>query len=162
MLVFRSSHQRCSVKKAFSERFTKLRGKHLCQSLLFNNVAGVRHATLLKKRLWHKCFPVNFVKFLRTPFCIEHFGDCFWVLNIYVLLGKEHDWLLSFKPFQANVSFILPWKAQKTSGFPTFLGGIKREHWSVIGKYIFPVIFAKLSFPIIWFLNSLFPLIIHP
>ena len=29
-------------------------------------------ATLLKKRLWHWCFPVNFVKFLRTPFRIEH------------------------------------------------------------------------------------------
>ena len=25
-------------------------------------------ATLLKKRLWHKCFSVNFLKFLRTPF----------------------------------------------------------------------------------------------
>ena len=25
-------------------------------------------ANLLKKRLWHRCFPVNFVKFLRTPF----------------------------------------------------------------------------------------------
>ena len=29
-------------------------------------------ATLLKKRLWHRCFPVNFEKFLRTPFLIEH------------------------------------------------------------------------------------------
>ena len=27
-----------------------------------------RPASLLKKRLWHRCFPVNFVKFLRTPF----------------------------------------------------------------------------------------------
>ena len=27
---------------------------------------------LLKKRLWHKCFPVNFVKFLRTPFVLEY------------------------------------------------------------------------------------------
>ena len=27
-----------------------------------------RPATLLKRRLWHRCFPVNFVKFLRTPF----------------------------------------------------------------------------------------------
>ena len=27
-----------------------------------------RPATLLKKRLWHKCFPVDFVKFLRIPF----------------------------------------------------------------------------------------------
>ena len=28
----------------------------------------LRPATLLKKKLWHRCFPVNFVKFLRTPF----------------------------------------------------------------------------------------------
>ena len=30
--------------------------------------AGYRPATLLKKRIWQRCFPVNFVKFLRTPF----------------------------------------------------------------------------------------------
>ena len=29
---------------------------------------GLRPATLLKKRLWHTCFPVNFAKFLRSPF----------------------------------------------------------------------------------------------
>ena len=27
---------------------------------------------LLKKRLWRRCFPVSFVKFLRTPFLTEH------------------------------------------------------------------------------------------
>ena len=27
----------------------------------------MRPAALLKKRPWHRCFPVNFVKFLRTP-----------------------------------------------------------------------------------------------
>ena len=31
---------------------------------------SLRPATLLKKRLWHRCFPVNFAKFLRTPFFI--------------------------------------------------------------------------------------------
>ena len=46
--------------------------KHLCQSLLFNKVADLRSATLLEKRLWHMCFPMNFAKFLRTPFLIEH------------------------------------------------------------------------------------------
>ena len=25
-----------------------------------------------RPRLWHKCFPVNFMKFLRTPFFMEH------------------------------------------------------------------------------------------
>ena len=39
----------------------------LAQSLLFNKVAGLRPATLLKKRLRNRCFPVNFSKFLRTP-----------------------------------------------------------------------------------------------
>ena len=28
--------------------------------------------TLLQKRLWQRCFPVNFAKFLRTPFLREH------------------------------------------------------------------------------------------
>ena len=36
-------------------------------SLFFNKVAGLWPATLIKKRLWHRCFPVNFAKFLRTP-----------------------------------------------------------------------------------------------
>ena len=66
-LRFRSSHQRCSVRKAVLRNFTKFTGKHLCQSLFFNKVAGLRPATLLKLRLWHRCFPVNFAKFLRTP-----------------------------------------------------------------------------------------------
>ena len=64
----RSSHQRCYVRKGVLRNFTKFTGKHLCQSLFFNKVAGFRPVTLLKKRLWHRCFPVNFVKFLRTPF----------------------------------------------------------------------------------------------
>ena len=29
---------------------------------------GLKPATLLKKRHWHRCFPSNFVKFLRIPF----------------------------------------------------------------------------------------------
>ena len=33
-----------------------------------NKVAGLRPANLLKKRLWHRRFPVNFAKFQRTPF----------------------------------------------------------------------------------------------
>ena len=59
--------QRCSVKKGVLRNFTKFTGKHLCQNLFFNKVAGLSPATLLKKRRWRRCFPVNFVKFLRTP-----------------------------------------------------------------------------------------------
>ena len=66
----RSSHQRCSLRKGVIRNFAKFTGKHLCQSLFFYKVAGqgLRPASLLKKRLWHRCFPVDFAKFLRTPF----------------------------------------------------------------------------------------------
>ena len=37
-----------------------------------------RRATSLKKRLWHRCFLVNFAKFWRTSFCRGPPGDCFW------------------------------------------------------------------------------------
>ena len=53
------------MKKGALTNFT---GKYLCQSLFFNNVAGLGLATLLKKKLWHRRFPVNFVKFVRTHF----------------------------------------------------------------------------------------------
>ena len=45
----------------------------------------VRPAALLKKRLWHRCFPANFVKFLRTPFFAEHL----WWLLLYLLIWIE-------------------------------------------------------------------------
>ena len=67
-ITSRSSNQKCSMKNGVLRNFTKFTGKLLCQNLFFNKVAGLRPATLFKKRLWHRYFPVNFVKFLRTPF----------------------------------------------------------------------------------------------
>ena len=55
-------------KKCVLRNFARFTGQHLCQSLFFNKVEGLRPASLFKKRLWHRCFPVNFAKFLRTPF----------------------------------------------------------------------------------------------
>ena len=68
------------MRKGGLGNFTKLTEKHLCQSLLFNKVADLRPATLLRKRLWHRCFPVNFAKVSRTPFLIEHL----WATASYV------------------------------------------------------------------------------
>ena len=45
--------------------FHKKWSKNTAKKALFT---GLRPATLLKKRLWHRCFSVNFAKFLRTPF----------------------------------------------------------------------------------------------
>ena len=45
----RNNHERCSVKKGVPRNFTKFLGKHLCQRLFFDKVAGFRPATLSKK-----------------------------------------------------------------------------------------------------------------
>ena len=47
----RSSHSEMFCKKGVLENFAKFIGKHLCLSLFFNKVAGLRPVTLLKKRL---------------------------------------------------------------------------------------------------------------
>ena len=70
----RSSHRTCSVREGVCRNFA---GKHLCQSPFFDKAAGFRSANLLKKGPWHTCFPVNFVKFLRTPFSQNTSGGCF-------------------------------------------------------------------------------------
>ena len=77
MIKVRSSRPEVFYKKGVLRNFTKFIGKHPCQGLFFKKVASLRPATLLKKRLCRRCFPVNFVKFLRTPFFIEHL---WWLL----------------------------------------------------------------------------------
>ena len=67
---------RCSVKKVVLRNFAKLIRKHLCQSLFFNKVS-----TLLKKKLWHKCFPANYAIFLKTSFLTEHLR---WLLLSFI------------------------------------------------------------------------------
>ena len=80
----RSSHQRCSMRKGVLRNFTKFAGKHLCQTLFFNKVTGLRPATLLKKILWHRCLPVNFAIFLRTPFLQSTSGR----LHLYKIVWR--------------------------------------------------------------------------
>ena len=69
---FRSSHQRCSRKKGVLRNFAKFTGKHLCQSLFFNKAADLSPATISKKRLWHRCFPVNFTRIFKNAFFTKH------------------------------------------------------------------------------------------
>ena len=64
-ILDRSSHRRCSVRKDVLRNFAKVIEKHLCQGLF---MSGPKTCTIIKKRLWHRCFPGNLAKFLRTPF----------------------------------------------------------------------------------------------
>ena len=90
-LRLRSSHQRCSMKKGILKNFPKFTGKHLRQNLFFNKVAGLRPASLLKKRLFHRCFHVNFAKTFKNIFFTKHLrttaSDGF--LNWHIYMNQE-------------------------------------------------------------------------
>ena len=63
----RSIHRRCFVKNMFLEISQNLQENACTRASFLIN-------TLVKKRLWHRCFPVNFAKFLRTPFLQKNSG----------------------------------------------------------------------------------------
>ena len=59
---------KCDQIRSFLRIWSHLLKKSLLENLIFY-VKGP--ATLLKKRLWHRYFPLNFAKFLRTRFLTE-------------------------------------------------------------------------------------------
>ena len=78
----RTIHRRCSVKKMFLEISQNLQENACTRASFLIN-------TLLKKRLWHRCFPVNFAKFLRRPFSQNTSGRLL-LKNVSVTL-KLHE-----------------------------------------------------------------------
>ena len=69
---FRGSRSQMFLKIVVLKYFAIFTGKHLCWSLFFNKVTGLKTCNFIKKRLQHRCFPVNIAKFLRAASFIEH------------------------------------------------------------------------------------------
>ena len=69
-LSVKSSRPEVFCKKDVLTNFAKFTGKHFCQSLFLYKVAGLRPMVciFIKKETLAQMFPVNFAKFLRTPF----------------------------------------------------------------------------------------------
>ena len=86
---YRSSRLEVFCRKGVVSNFEKFTGKHFCQSLLFNKVAGLRTVTLLKKRFCYRCFPVNFSKFLKTPSITEHLRWLLLKTSVKQLIFRE-------------------------------------------------------------------------
>ena len=66
------SSKRCSVKRVFLEISQNLQENTCARASFLIKLRASGTGTGVSKRLWHRCFPVNFVKFLRTPFFTEH------------------------------------------------------------------------------------------
>ena len=78
------------------KNFAKFTGKHLCRSLFVNTDAGLRPISLLK-RLWHRCFPLNFAKFLRTPYLQSTSSGCF-------CKNMEYKYIIFFVHFMNDLT----------------------------------------------------------
>ena len=113
----RSNRPEVFCKKHVVRNFVKFTGNararvsfliNLQSSGLLFYYAVLKPATLLKQRLWHRCFPVNFAKFLRTFFFTEHLRTTASVVNKYSINGacRENSLRLSVLTTFAK-SFIL-------------------------------------------------------
>ena len=110
----RSSRWAVFCKKGALRSFTKFTGKHLWQILYLNKVAGLRSATLLKTRLWHRCFPVNFANILRTRFLTVQNCFCFFKNTTSNKINSNY---LGNKLFLKNIYIIKDlahWCGQRT------------------------------------------------
>ena len=92
MTFFRSSHQRCSVKKGVLWNFAKFTGKHLWQSLFFNKVAGLH--------LWTSAFEsldvVNTNRTFNGPQTFTQYERCPNTKFFLVRIFRHSD--LTFSP----------------------------------------------------------------
>ena len=66
-----------------------------------NNKMASKACNFIKKRLWHRCFPVSFVRFLRTPFLTEHL----WFLFHPVSLNKNRKIITYYSHFFLHFGF---------------------------------------------------------
>ena len=117
--------QRCSVKKLFLE-ISQNSQKNTCARVSFLIKLQARPVTLLKKRLWHRCFPVNFMKFLRAPFS----QNTSWRL-LLVYDNTEHAILYRFRATFTSEKFLF--------------SSVKRAslHYSELSKLQFCLNFSK-------------------
>ena len=84
---------RCAWKYLFS-RISQTSQENTCVGFFFSNVAVLKTCNFVKKWLQHRCFPVKFAKFLRTPqgAAYEFFSDgCATIVSVskYVIISNQ-------------------------------------------------------------------------
>ena len=97
---FRSSYLDVACKKSILKNFAKFTRKFTGVSVLMN--FRLYASNFIKKRLWHRCFPVNFGKLLKFSFFIERQRTAAsenWDLIFLLILklGMTHWWKHSSK-----------------------------------------------------------------
>ena len=78
LLLPRSSNWKYSIKELVLKNFAILTGKHLCWRHFFDKVTSWRPVRFYLQRPQHRCSPVTFAEFLKTPYYRTPPGNCFW------------------------------------------------------------------------------------
>ena len=101
VFTFRISRPEVFCKKNVLRSLTKFTEKHLCQSLFFNKIAGLRPATLFKKETLAHVFSCESCKIFKNTFFTENLwttaSNKLWgliplktiSLNIFCLLNQQ-------------------------------------------------------------------------
>ena len=136
--LFRSSHQRCSVKKGVLKTFANFTGKHLCWSLFLITLLVFRPATLLKRyRSSHQRCSIkravlkNFAIFTGKHLCRSRFFVKVVGLQACNFM-KKRLWQRCFSP---NIV-----KYLRT---PTLKNTYEQLLLKILQHWCFPMIFAK-------------------
>ena len=94
-------------KKGVLKSFTKFTENTFARVSFFNKVAGLRPTISLEKRIWHRCFPVNFVKFLGTSFYTEHLH---WLLLLLSELSNDSLVIDAFESVPPSLTVLQIWE----------------------------------------------------
>ena len=77
--MFRSSRLEVFCNKDVLGNFAKFTGKHLCQSLFLNKVAGLGLQLYLKKETLTQVLSCEFCKICKNTFFIDYYLVGFWI-----------------------------------------------------------------------------------
>ena len=92
--MYRSSHQRCSIKKGVLRNSTKFTGNHSCQSLFFNKVAG----HFVKKETLAQVFSYNFCETSKNTFGRPLLHLTFFAkVSLFLLKSSSIKVLITFR-----------------------------------------------------------------
>ena len=104
--------QKQPIKKDVLKNFTKFTGKHRCESLFFNKVAGLSPITLLKKVA--QVFSCEFCKILKNIYLYRTPpDDCFWKCKFWEYSCCRKARAQLFNPFVPNAPFLYPLKTSE-------------------------------------------------
>ena len=132
------------------KNFATFTGKHALESLL-NKVASLKPCNFIKKRLQHRCFPVNIAKFLRTTFFTEHLRRLLLIvtaiLSLYALIINNMRKLEPYSFFRTKFQ-------THCQGYQSFPYENHYDYYKKLASRTWTVLFTLTYFSIFFLIHA--------